>query len=30
MSAPLDASSLDRLFRQSRSRHAWKSETLPE
>ena len=30
MSAPLDASSLDRLFRQSRSRNAWKSETLPE
>ena len=30
MSTPLDASSLDRLFRQSRSRNAWLSETLPE
>ena len=30
MSTPLDASSLDRLFRQSRSRNAWKPEPLPE
>ena len=30
MSAPLDASSLDRLFNQSRSRNAWAKETLPE
>jgi 3-hydroxypropanoate dehydrogenase len=30
MSAPLDTSSLDRLFRQSRSRNAWKNEVLPE
>ena len=30
MSTPLDPSSLDRLFRQSRSRHAWKPEPLPE
>lgn len=29
MSTPLDAPSLDRLFRQSRSRNAWKSESLP-
>jgi 3-hydroxypropanoate dehydrogenase len=30
MSAPLDASSLDRLFLQSRSRNAWREEPLPE
>ncbi len=30
MSTPLDSSSLDRLFRQSRSRNAWKAETLPD
>ena len=30
MSAPLDASSLDRLFNQSRSRNAWAKESLPE
>jgi 3-hydroxypropanoate dehydrogenase len=30
MSAPLDTSSLDRLFRQSRSRNAWKDEVLPD
>ena len=29
MSTPLDASSLDRLFRQSRSRNAWKGDPLP-
>ena len=30
MSTPLDASSLDRLFNQSRSRNAWAKEPLPE
>ena len=30
MSSPLDASSLDRLFNQSRSRNAWTEEVLPE
>ena len=30
MSSPLDASSLDRLFHQSRSRNGWVEEVLPE
>ena len=30
MSEPLDAASLDRLFRHSRSRNAWVAETLPD
>ncbi len=30
MSSPLDASSLDRLFNQSRSRNAWAEEVLPQ
>ena len=30
MSTPLDPASLDRLFRQSRSRNAWKPDPLPE
>ena len=30
MSAPLDDASLDRLFREARSRNAWREETLPD
>ena len=30
MAAPLDPAGLDQLFRQARSRNAWKPETLPE
>ncbi len=30
MSSPLDASSLDRLFHQSRSRNGWVEEVLPQ